>query len=301
MTRYEYLAHHGILGQKWGIRRYQNEDGTLKAAGKQRKKESSDSEKSKEKNQFNKKKALAIAGSVAAVAAIGAIGYYAVRSNTLDKVAENGKNKVTDILGIDIDRSNKPAKVATIAEMHEASSNVNPSHSNTNCGACSSAVVVNLSGHEKVYALEEAPEHMRTVYPDGTKSKGYDPDKLIECFESGEWKAVEGLNRRQKCTNLENEILSYGEGTKGIFYADARIGGLPGHYFSWTVSDNKVCIIESQPPSAQQEGIIWNSNLYDDVFRNVDPEARVRVARLDVNGVVNVKPEREQDLFEKKQ
>ena len=31
-----YLAHHGILGMKWGIRRYQNEDGTLTAVGKRR-------------------------------------------------------------------------------------------------------------------------------------------------------------------------------------------------------------------------------------------------------------------------
>lgn len=32
----EYLAHHGILGQKWGVRRYQNKDGFLTAAGRRR-------------------------------------------------------------------------------------------------------------------------------------------------------------------------------------------------------------------------------------------------------------------------
>lgn len=30
----EELAHHGILGQKWGVRRYQNKDGSLTAKGK---------------------------------------------------------------------------------------------------------------------------------------------------------------------------------------------------------------------------------------------------------------------------
>lgn len=36
MTQEDYLAHHGILGQKWGVRRYQNLDGSLTELGRKR-------------------------------------------------------------------------------------------------------------------------------------------------------------------------------------------------------------------------------------------------------------------------
>lgn len=32
----DYISHHGILGMKWGIRRFQNKDGSLTSAGKKR-------------------------------------------------------------------------------------------------------------------------------------------------------------------------------------------------------------------------------------------------------------------------
>lgn len=73
------LQHHGIIGQKWGVRRFQNKDGALTEAGKKRYKSDNNLKSKKNKKSWididsNSYKSLAVfPGIPVAVAVAGTI------------------------------------------------------------------------------------------------------------------------------------------------------------------------------------------------------------------------------------
>lgn len=96
-----YLEHHGIKGMKWGIRRYQNKDGTLTDEGRKKYSELS----SKEKKERNKKIAKVGIG----IATASAAAYYVHKHpEKIGKVMSQFKGaKVSSLKQTAVDKGKK--------------------------------------------------------------------------------------------------------------------------------------------------------------------------------------------------
>ena len=83
------LQHHGIPGQKWGVRRFQNKDGSLTKAGRAKREEQGDSLNAK-----RLKKAIEAGNKD--VASLRKAGYKE-EADAVAKVLEKNKNKLSEL------------------------------------------------------------------------------------------------------------------------------------------------------------------------------------------------------------
>lgn len=99
MENGSFLEHHGILGQKWGIRRFQNYDGTLKNAGKKRRSEDRVKKRAERKAaRAEKKEAKAQAKAEKAKADLEAAKKRAIANADLNEIMKLRGSMTTDEL-----------------------------------------------------------------------------------------------------------------------------------------------------------------------------------------------------------
>ena len=126
------LYHWGIKGMKWGVRRYQNKDGTLTAAGRSRyvgsNAEGTDEKSQKRVGLSDKQKGALKIGAALAVAALGTYGGYRLaKSGKLEPFIAAGKQKAAELMlmeeaGKEHSSAPKPDAHADYTRAHEKKS-----------------------------------------------------------------------------------------------------------------------------------------------------------------------------------
>lgn len=241
-----WLAHHGILGQRWGVRRFQNKDGTYTSAGKKR---YSDKDSNKEKFWTDDRKKLAkrIAIGTAAVAgiALASYGTYKLYKNgkldpLIDKLSQKGQNELKGVIdNAAVDHKDSLSKTSKLYSLLD---NKNPTGDRDNCkdlavtAACRANGKNVVAGHNTIKGnLHDLIEDTFGLY-----------DKVVDIH----------VNKEETGDQIKSKVTSYllrkykeGDvGCIGISYSEyqkerarKRFGiDIDAHAFNWCIENGNV-------------------------------------------------------------
>lgn len=270
---HDYLIHHGIKGQKWGVRRFQDKTGRLTSAGKKRYSEDQQDANQEKKGLTDKQKRAIKIGVIAATAALVTIGAYKLgKSGKLDGLINRGR-KAVDADADAILKESKGAfkKLSKPEPLDTVIQNANPLKGSiegkNNCVPSSIASFMRTCGYDVT-----------------AKSTGGEMKNLAgvveECFTGA--KVVEGS--AVKFGRSKNDAASmlrkrFGDDAAGVCAVQWR-GGNGGHAFNWKIEKGIVTFFDG------------NVGVNDDVivrryFNNIDLNGSLILARLD-NADINL-------------
>lgn len=284
ITEEDYLEHFGVKGMKWGVRRYQNKDGSLTSRGKKKYKRSEESEENEKERKARRKRNIKIAVGVGvgvAAAAVAAYGIYKMNSsgNNIEK-GKSALNKLTrtqkDLMNREYDASLKlfkrkddvvPGEQGFLLDANSANrgrvSHPKDRGYNANCTFCSTAYELRRRGYD-VYANKTSSG--RSLDHAATFFKGTKIHKGSDYVDIGAYTSVEG-NRIQydidkakdSMKKILDQIVAEGEGSRGNLSGIYYFGG--GHSMAYEVRNGKVILVDGQV------GELHDSSILGSIFK----------------------------------
>lgn len=283
MTEYRYiitqegeLYHYGIKGMKWGVRRFQNTDGTLTAAGKVRLKQTrygAKQPKITSNRDHSKSNKLPLAKTAAEVAInVLTLNLPGLAMNAA-RLAQAGESHVKSAIYND-DRKNCKVDKKTgfllknkEMNMKEDANRVNPSVHNfdkntkNNCMLCTAAYDLRRRGYE-VRAKKA--------------SYGYLTEEVKAWYPKAKVNTIKGVNEngrpstKSMIITVKNELVKQGNGARGNLMIKWK-NSMSGHSVAYEVLNGQVRIVDAQI------GKVYNNP--DSFLKRC--QAEVSYARLD--------------------
>lgn len=235
-TNYEVIEHHGILGQKWGIRRYQNSDGSLTRAGKNHIGQNGQKGPNGSSNRVGQldpdvANALYEVGGTAA-AALAYVAYLVTAIKTKEKKETKAYNEELDYMykKRDIKTLKEAPKLKEPMAASESMKIVNPGFPKDgrteNCTLCTTAMVMREKGYDvKANTIDHGlyNKNIEHLYGDSAQH-----NKI----------------KAKKTVDIVNKLNTEGDGAYGELTIRWNLGG--GHSVFWKNEDGKTHIYDGQ-------------------------------------------------------
>ncbi len=259
MWRYNYLHmselyHHGIKGQKWGVRRYQNPDGTLTKAGKER---------------YNSKDGIdPVTATYTAIAVAPLVAKAVISlSNQIDAYKHREFKTLLQYGKKTADTLLEPEKagikrLSTPESLNNALKNTNPlkgkPEAENNC------VLSSIAGEMRRRGFDVIAKPSNGEIPQ---------ERMWECFKNVDVKYASG-KRFGKSPSEAAKMLKelYGEDARGfcsVTWKNSEIG----HCFSFQIEKGQVTFVD------YQQGIKGAD--VEKYWKHISPIGLMRIGRLD--------------------
>ena len=260
----DFLAHHGILGQKWYVRRFQDKEGHLTPEGKLRYAKNLDPSRTKEAKSGFVDPILAAYTATAAVTLTAAAVI-----TTIEHHNKKQGDKLLDKKGIadtskTFSNENPPRKIEgqhsaedDMAKINDLYSALRPQTQN-NCSHCSIAMELRRRGFDVCARTSSEP-----VYTEQQVEKIFKPKPKIDNITwQDKPKNYEKMTNEQKKSAFsqakkegkiaknfkdveKNMLKAYPEGSRGLFSAFSPFT-MVGHAMAFEVKGGKVIIYDTQ-------------------------------------------------------